>query len=59
MASNNQSETTHVRAPESAPKRITKLGQKLERARGGRWPQAAVVDEALKTLETKVESEAA
>lgn len=54
MASNNQSETTHIRAHKPAPRRINKLGKKLAADRGGKWPQPEVIDQALDALEEKL-----
>lgn len=52
MASNN--ETTHIRAPKSARKRIAKLGKTLAATVGGDWKSPAVVDRALDCLERNV-----
>lgn len=46
--------TTHVRAAKTAPRRISRLGRKLEQARGGEWPGPKVLDEALGSLEREL-----
>lgn len=49
----SQNETTHVRAPKSARKRIAKLGKKLAEA-GGKWESPAVISRALDALDREL-----
>jgi hypothetical protein len=51
-----QNDTTHVRAPKSARKRIAKLGKTLAKS-GGEWKSPAVVSRALDALERELSAE--
>lgn len=53
-----QSDTTHIRAPKSARKRIAKLGKALAKT-GGEWKSPAVVSRALDALERELTADAA
>jgi hypothetical protein len=52
----SQSDTTHIRAPKSARKRIVKLGKALAKS-GGEWKSPAVVDRALSALERELSAQ--
>jgi len=53
-----QNDTTHIRAPKSARKRIAKLGKALAKG-GGEWKSPAVVSKALDALERELAADQA